>query len=72
MAEMPLSKESALLDHSANLFRVLLNPRPHVDEVDPLLPWIKGGLIHQRSAGDQHKVKRVMGCTGTVADSQGR
>ena len=72
MAEMPLSKERALLDHRANLFWVLSNPRPHLDKVDPLLPWKEGGLIHQRSAGKQREVKWVMATTGNLTDSQVR
>ena len=65
MAEMPLSKEGALLDNRTNLFWVLLNPRPHLDEVDSLLPWKQGGLIHQRSAGEQHEVKWVTARTAS-------
>ena len=67
MAEMPLSKESALLDNRANLFWVLSNPRPHLDKVDPLLPWKEGGLIHQRSAGEQREVNWVVRRTGKLA-----
>ena len=68
MAEMPLSKEGALLDHRANLVWVLPNPRPHLDEVDPLLSWKEGGLVHQWSAGEQ----RVVGRAGKLAHSQVR